>query len=167
MAYRSLHHIGILVLLACIGYGCSQNTPQAAGGPGGRGRGGRGGTPAAVPVETTTVQRISIERAVDLSGTLISPDQARVSSEVAGKVNEVLVEIGQEIGAGQPMVRLDTTELNLALERAESAMRQTEAQLGIDSSRPNEIPADDEIASVRTAAANRDDARAQLARAQE
>jgi hypothetical protein len=32
-----------------------------------------------------------------LSGTLVSPDQARVSSEVAGKVIDVLVEIGQEV----------------------------------------------------------------------
>ena len=167
MVYRSSRHIVILVLLACIGISCSQNAPQAAGGPGGRGRGGRGGDPAPVPVETTTVQRISVQRAVDLSGTLISPDQARVSGEVAGKVNEVLVEIGQEVSAGQALVRLDTTELNLALERAESAMKQTEAQLGIDPSRPGQIPPDDEIASVRTAAANRDDARAQLARAQE
>ena len=80
---------------------------------------------------------------------------------------DVLVEIGQEVAAGQPLVHLDTTELNLALERAESAMRQTEAQLGIDPSRPGQIPADEEIASVRTAAANRDDAHAQLGRAQE
>jgi len=60
---------------------------------------------------------------------------------------------------------LDTVELNLAVQRAESALRQTEAQLGITPG--NQSPSDDQIASVRTAAANRDDARAQLARAQE
>lgn len=166
MAYRSFRYIGIIVLLALTEYGCNQNSPQAAG-PGGRGRGGRGGAPGTVSVETTKIQRISVERLVDLSGTLTSPDQARVSSEVAGKVMDVLVEIGQEVGVDQPMVKLDATELNLALERAESAMRQTEAQLGISPSRPDEVPADEEIATVRTAAANRDDARAQLARAQE
>jgi RND family efflux transporter MFP subunit len=111
------------------------------------------------------VQRISIQRSVELSGTLVSPDQARVSSEVAGIVRDVLVEIGQEVALGQELVRLDTTELNLALQRAESALRQTEAQLGI---RPgNPAPGDEQIAAVRTAAANRDDARAQLNRAQE
>ena len=110
---------------------------------------------------------MSIQRTADLSGTLISPDQARVSSEVAGVVRDVLFEIGQEVSPGQELVRLDTTELNLALQRAESALRQTEAQLGIDSSRSSQIPPDDQISAVRTAAANRDDARAQLARAQE
>src|SRR5262245_60801304 len=100
MGYRLFRWFGITVLLALTVYGCSQSGGQAAAGPGGRGRGGRGGGPAGPPasvsVETTKIQRISIERAVDLSGTLISPDQARVSSEVAGKVMDVLVEIGQD-----------------------------------------------------------------------
>ena len=87
-------------------------------------------------VQTAPIQRISIQRSVDLSGTLTSPDQAHVSSEVAGIVRDVLFEIGQEVTVGQELVRLDATELNLALQRAESALRQTEAQLGIDASRP-------------------------------
>src|SRR5262249_30535688 len=77
----------------------------------------------------------------------------------------VLVEIGQEVNVGQELVRLDTVELNLALQRAESALRQTEAQLGTTPG--NQPPSDDQIAAVRTAAANRDDARLQVARAQE
>ena len=171
MAYRSsLYYGGILVLLAFVLSGCTQQNAskgQKGGGFGG-GRGGGGGGPQQViNVRTAGVQRISIQRSVDLSGTLISPDQARVSSEVAGVVRDVLFEIGQEVSVGQELVRLDTTELNLALQRAESALRQTEAQLGIDSSRGNQIPSDDQIAAVRTAAANRDDAHAQLTRAQE
>jgi HlyD family secretion protein len=124
---------------------------------------GRG---AAVPVRTTTPTRISIQRQVDLAGTLVSTDQARVSSEVAGMVREVLVNLGQEVAAGQPLVRLDPRELEIALQRAESQLRQTEAELGIDGVKVTAPPPDDDIAAVRTAAANRDDARAQLARAQ-
>jgi RND family efflux transporter MFP subunit len=90
-----------------------------------------------------------------------------VSSEVAGVVRDVLVEIGHEVKAGQELVRLDTTELKLAMDRAESALRQTEAQLGVDASRSGEIPPDEQIATVRTAAATRDSDRAQLARALE
>jgi membrane fusion protein, multidrug efflux system len=170
MAHRWFHRIAIILLLTFVVFGCSRNAPQGAAAAGGRGgRGGRGGgiPTGTVSVETTKPQRIAVDRSVDLSGTLISPDQARVSSEVAGKVMDVLVEIGQEVDDGQPLVKLDTTELNLALERAESALRQTEAQLGINSAQPDRIPADEEIAAVRTAAANRDDARAQLERAQE
>src|SRR5437762_1100641 len=163
----SLCCLGIAALLTISG--CSQQgDSKDQKGFGQRGRGGRGGPGGqAVQIRTTTLQRISIQRTADLSGTLISPDQARVSSEVAGVVRDVLFEIGQEVSPGQELVRLDTTELNLALQRAESALRQTEAQLGIDSSRSSQIPPDDQISAVRTAAANRDDAHAQLARAQE
>ena len=166
MRYRSsLYCVGISALLAVSG--CSQQgAPKDQKGFGQRGgRGGQGGS--VVNIRTTTLQRISLQRTADLSGTLVSPDQARVSSEVAGVVRDVLVEIGKEVKVGQELVHLDTVELNLALQRAESALRQTEAQLGIDSSRGGQMPPDDQISTVRTATANRDDARAQLARAQD
>src|SRR5438132_7583523 len=166
MGQRSSHYAGGITLVAICILGCSQQntTTKDQKGFGQRG-GGRGGQ--VVNARTTTVERISIQRKADLSGTLVSPDQARVSSEVAGIVRDVLVEIGQEVKVGQELVRLDTVELNLALQRAESALKQTEAQLGIDESRGNRIPPDDEISTVRTAAANREDARAQVARAQD
>ena len=101
-----------------------------AGGQGRGGRGGRGG--AAVATQTTHVQRMSVQREVELSGTLLSPDMAKISSEVAGIVREVRVQLGTEVRAGDVLVRLEPRELKLALDRAESALRQVEAQLGID-----------------------------------
>jgi len=124
-----------------------------------------GGRIAAIQVQTTPVRRMSVQRQVDLSGTLMSPDQAKVSSEVAGIVRQVLVELGAEVKPGQVLVKLEPRELDLALRRAISLLRQTEAQLGIDGVKVTEPPPDEEISVVRTAIANRDDARAQLARA--
>lgn len=120
----------------------------------------RGGGPA-VSIRTTTVQRMAVQRQVDLAGTLMSPDQARVSSETAGIVRKVLVEIGSEVRAGDPLVRLDSQELALALTRAESALQQTRAQLGMHGpvNGTDGAPADDEISSVRNALATRDDAK--------
>src|SRR3954447_22789504 len=102
MVYRSLRLIGIILLLGFVAVACNRNAQQGGAAAGGRGgRGGRGGGNAVptgtVSVETTKPQRIAVERTVDLSGTLVSPDQAHVSSEVAGKVMDVLVEIGQEV----------------------------------------------------------------------
>jgi HlyD family secretion protein len=131
----------------------------------GRGRGTAQGQ--AVSVQTAPLDRISVERRVDLSGTLLSPDQARVSSEVAGVVKEVPVQLGTEVRVGSVLVRLEPRELALALERAESALRQVEAQLGLDRSQDELPPPDEQIASVRQAIANRDDARAAYARAQQ
>jgi len=139
---------------------------QSAGGRAG-GRGGRGGRGQAVATEATTVRRITVQREVDLSGTLLSPDQARVSSEVAGIVRDVPVQLGTEIRAGDLLVRLEPRELQLALDRAEGQLRQIEAQLGIDRSQDRRPPSDDQIASVRQAMANRDDARNTFKRAQQ
>jgi RND family efflux transporter MFP subunit len=118
-------------------------------------------------VDTSPLQRISLERRVDLSGTLVSPDQARVSSEVAGVIRDVPVQLGSEVRVGDVLVRIEPREIALALDRAESALRQVEAQLGIDRTQNKQPPPDDQIASVRQAMANRDDARAAFDRAQQ
>src|SRR5262245_7095476 len=141
------------------GQGAEQNGGQR--GSGGRGRG------EAVQIKSTLPQRISVQRMVDLSGSLISPDQVRVSSEVDGTVAVVDADLGQEVRAGQVLIQLDTRELQLAVERAESSLRQTEAQLGIDSARPEVMPPDEEVATVRTALANREDAKLKLTQTQQ
>jgi membrane fusion protein (multidrug efflux system) len=148
--------------LACSG--CESTSGQTAGAGGGRGRGGRG---SAVSTRTVPVQRMSVQREVDLSGTLLSPEQARISSEVAGIVREVRVQLGTEVKVGDVLVRLEPSELQFALDRAESALRQVEAQLGIDRAQDKLPPADEQIASVRQAIANRDDALSAFERAQQ
>ena len=165
-----MRHFSLVLLLIAATCLTSCNTtsgeaPGAGGRGGGRGRGGRGG--AAIPIDTTTLQRISIQRQVDLSGTLLSPDQARVSSEVAGIILDVPVQLGSEVRPRDILVRLDTRELQLAVDRAESALRQVEAQLGIDRGQDRQPPADDQIASIRQAVANRDDARNAFKRAEQ
>ena len=165
--YSFLPALGVAAGLLAIGCQGQSGNGGGPGGGGGRGdgRGGRGG--AAIQVQTAALQRISVERRVDLSGTLTSPDQAKVSSEVAGVVREVPVELGSEVKVGSPLVRVEPRELALALERAESALRQVEAQLGIDRSQDRQPPPDEKIASVQQAIANRDDARAAYRRAEQ
>ncbi len=159
----------LLIGLAATGCGSAGSGNTKPDSPrSGAGRSGRGAGLglAAVSVQTATVQHISIQREVDLAGSLISPNQAKVSSEVAGVVQQIFVELGQEVKAGQVIAKLDPQELELALRRAQSMLRQAEAQLGIDGVRLKEPPPDEQIASVRLAIANRDDAQAQLRRAQ-
>ena len=158
-------HLAVIIGLAVAASACDQTSGQTSAGGGGRG--GRGGRGQAVGIETITVQRMAVQREVDLSGTLLSPDQARISSEVAGIIREVSVQLGTEVRRGDVLVRLEPSELKFALDRAESALRQVEAQLGIDRAQDKQPPADEQIASVRQAVANRDDARAAFERAQQ
>src|SRR4029077_6941925 len=125
-----------------------------------------GGRAPPVAVTTVAPQRISVQRTVDLAGTLVSLDQAKVSAEAAGVVQSVSVRLGDEVQRGQELVRLNPRELELALQRAESALNQTEAQLGMGSPDSQPLP-DDQIATMRTAAANLEDARTQNQRAEQ
>ena len=150
-------------LLIALTTACNSTSGQSATGD----RGGRGGRGGGIAVQTTNVQRISIQRQVDLAGTLLSPDQAKISSEVAGRVHEVPVQLGTEVRAGDLLVRIEPQELQLALDRAESQLRQVEAQLGLDRTANRQLPPDEQIASVRQAMANRDDARSTFKRAEQ
>jgi RND family efflux transporter MFP subunit len=164
--------IALLLLLMLAAAGCNNSGAPNGKGPAGEmgaGKQGRRGGPGAmteVAVQTAAIQRIAIQREVELAGSLTSSDQAKVSSEVAGVVRQVLVDLGQEVAVGQIIVKLDPQELELALQRAQSQLRQTEAQFGIDGIQVKEPPPNEQISSVRLAMANRDDAAAQLRRAQ-
>src|SRR3954454_237145 len=155
----------VIIVVAARAAAACEKTTGAASAPGGR-AGGRGGRGAAVATQAAHVQRMSVQREVDVSGTLLAPEQAKISSEVAGIIREVRVQLGTEVKAGDVLVRLEPRELQFAADRAESALRQVEAQLGIDRAHDKQPPPDEQIASVRQAIANRDDARQAFERAQ-
>ena len=154
MLYRSFS--GVLLSLFVVA-GCTGASGQA------RRDAGRS---SPIAVSTAPVRHISIQRSVDLAGTLVSPDQAKVSAEAAGVVESVAVRLGDNVDRGQELVRLAPRELELALERAQSALRQTEAQLGMSDESSDPLP-EDQIAAIRTAIANLDDAKTQNQRAEQ
>ncbi len=152
----------LVVGLAIFASACSKSPASSLTGRTGT---GRGGARASVAVESVApVERIAVQRRVDLSGTLLSPDQAKVSSEVAGVVREVPVQLGTVVKQGDVLVRIDERELKFALDRSESALNQVYAQLGI--SNGSAVPDDQTVASVKQAAANLDDAKSAYARAE-
>jgi RND family efflux transporter MFP subunit len=152
--HRWLAGVSLVVVAGCTGAAGQARRDAGAGKSSG------------VTVSTAPVQHISIQRTVDLAGTLISPDEAKVSAEAPGVVESVSVQLGDEVRKGQELVRLAPRELELALQRAESALRQTEAQLGMSGADSQPLP-DDQIATIRTAAATLDDARTQNTRAEQ
>ena len=87
------------------------------------------------------------------------PIRPRSAARSPASSAKCAVQLGTEVRAGDVLVRLEPRELQLALDRAESALRQVEAQLGIDRAQDKQPPPDEQIASVRQAIANRDDAR--------
>jgi RND family efflux transporter MFP subunit len=93
-----------------------------------------------VEVETETARRppsaAAASSVLDASGYVTARREATVSSEVTGKVVEVLIEEGMSVEAGQVVARLDDTTQraqlalgNAQLQSARAALAETEAQL--------------------------------------
>ncbi|MBT8084206.1 MAG: efflux RND transporter periplasmic adaptor subunit [Woeseia sp.] len=99
-----------------------------------------GGFDSAVEVETETARRppsaAAANSVLDASGYVTARREATVSSEVTGKVTEVLIEEGMSVEAGQVVARLDDTTQraqlalgNAQLQSARAAIAEVAAQL--------------------------------------
>lgn len=76
---------------------------------------------------TATVSQGSLSVTVSGSGT-VEPAQSRaLAFPVSGTVSEVLVDIGDTVTAGQALARLDTAELEMAVQQAEANLKSAQA----------------------------------------
>ena len=83
----------------------------------------------APPVVVAATERRDIVEEVPVSGTVTSPRVARLSPEVAGLVQEVLVEAGDHVEQGATLLHLDPALARLALDAAEAATDQASEEL--------------------------------------
>ncbi|MEA3341376.1 MAG: biotin/lipoyl-binding protein [Chloroflexota bacterium] len=68
---------------------------------------------------------------VSVTGEAAPAEWATVSARSGGAVVEVLVEPGSEVAAGDPLVRLDDTDAQLAVQQAEAALEAAQVQLAL------------------------------------
>ncbi|RLC74073.1 MAG: hypothetical protein DRI61_17260, partial [Chloroflexi bacterium] len=71
-------------------------------------------------VQTVPVRRGDLEVTVTASGYVGAASQVDLAFQVSGQVAEILVEEGQVVKAGQPLVRLDVKSLELQVAQAEA-----------------------------------------------
>ena len=81
-------------------------------------------------LQTTTVERGDVQVTVRATGQVAAEQQAGVSFATAGTVAEVLVEAGDEVEAGQALIRLEGEAQRIAVEQATLALQI--AQLNLD-----------------------------------
>ncbi|GAB4423044.1 MAG: efflux RND transporter periplasmic adaptor subunit [Chloroflexi bacterium OHK40] len=88
-------------------------------------------TAATAPTASSTAQaRLgSLAVTVSGSGSVEAARQLNLAFAVDGTVAEVLVAAGDVVAAGQPLARLDTADLELALQQAEADLRSAEARV--------------------------------------
>jgi RND family efflux transporter MFP subunit len=86
-------------------------------------------------VETLPVQRASLSPALELFGSVLSPQDAQLSSGLDGEVMELLVLDGQAVEAGQTLLRLDGRDARLTLAEREAELKDLDAQLRLTRTR--------------------------------
>lgn len=96
------------------------------------------------------VQRGDIIDTVKATGKLEPRREVSLRFDVEGTVSEVLVKRGEAVKAGQPLVRLDTADWDLAVDQAKLELEQAQTELA-------QVTADvdpDDLASARAALAS-------------
>lgn len=83
--------------------------------------------PAAPELRTAVVARGSVTQTVTVSGSVSAANQIRLNFKTGGRLAEVYVAPGQQVTAGQPLARLDTTDLSLALNQAQASVGSAQA----------------------------------------
>jgi RND family efflux transporter MFP subunit len=118
------------------------------------------------PVHLYTVAEEVSQRRVQAVGSLFALEESTLSAQVEGQVAQVLADEGDTVKEGQPLVVLDTRELQFEVDRRRGLVRQVRAQLGIG---PGEPPPSDpkKIATVQRAEADLYDADRKYGRAKE
>src|SRR5215467_15118345 len=146
----------VLVLVVASGAGCSKSQPSSV----------LGDASHPTPIHSYTVAEETARRRIQAVGSLYALEESTLSSEVEGRVAEVLSDVGDNVKEGQALVRLDPKELQFEVERQRGIVTQVRAQLGIG---PNDSPPTDpkKIATVQRAEADLFDADHKYSRAQE
>ncbi len=97
------------------------------------GCGGAPEAPAPTPsLVVTTVSPVSqqVERTIAVSGSVAAWQEMYLGVELTGiRVAEVLVEVGDNVRAGQPLLRLDTRTLEVQARQADASVAQARASL--------------------------------------
>jgi membrane fusion protein (multidrug efflux system) len=136
--------------------GCSKTQPSSV----------LGDASHPTPVQFYTVAEETARRRIQAVGSLYALEESILSSQVEGRVAEVLSDVGDNVKEGQALITIDPQELQFEVDRQRGLVTQVRAQLGIG---PNEPPPTDakKLASVQRAEADLFDADHKYSRAQE
>lgn len=118
-----------------------------------------------IAVAVATVEQRNLPRTIQVTGSLHAYEAVTVSTEVEGIIARVYHDLGDRVSKGQLLAEVDARELALQLQRAEAALAEALAQLGIADERAP-LPDEAEVAVVQQARAKRDEARLRFNRMQ-
>jgi cobalt-zinc-cadmium efflux system membrane fusion protein len=156
---RSVLLFPLIASLVLFGSSCARDTS-------GKSQNGKPGASAPKPkAKAVGVEQRQQRRAVEAVGTLFAYDEVTVSSEAEGRVEEVMVDVGDRVGKGQTLARVSPVEFQLTVDQQQAALRQARARLGLTET-DGELKDARQAAEVKKAAADLTDTEQKYKRAQ-
>lgn len=80
-----------------------------------------------IVVEVSPARRSTIERTLDLTGSIVSAQEVSVTPKIPGKIAAILVTEGSRVSRGQSIARLEAAELVAQVAQAQQAVSQARA----------------------------------------
>ena len=105
---------------------CSNGTAGKA-----KAEGGGAEKEKAMSVSIVSVEGRELRRTVESVGSLFAYDEVVVSSEVDGRADKVLVDVGDKVTKGQTLVEIAPIEFKLAADQQEALLEEARAKLGL------------------------------------
>lgn len=143
-----------LALLPLAPLGCSGKSEPSAG---------ASTVARPVPVTVAPVERRTVERTVDVVGTLKGWEEVTIGSKKMGRVVKVLHDMGDRVKPGEPLVLLDRVDADLAGRQAERKLQAELAKLGLTELPPADFDVS-KVPSVVQAQVDLDRAKQNLSR---
>jgi len=119
---RQVRWVALAALAGFLLGACADKKANEQGAPGARGKG-----PAAVPVETAAVEARDVQRSVNAVGSVEAFELVQVTARVQGAVEKVSFREGDEVAAGKPLVEIEPSRFQIALNLATAQLAKAEA----------------------------------------
>jgi HlyD family secretion protein len=104
--------------------------------------------PSAGPVgQVVPVQRGDVAATVSATGSVVATKQAKLMFNTTGRIKEILVNVGDQVTAGQPLARLVTDAAQVKLDTAKSQLLTSQLKL----QQLTEVATDEELAAGQSA----------------
>lgn len=142
-----------LLSVALLTAGCSKKQPQADVEAASK-------SAPAPEVQVAAAESRPMERSLMVTGSLTPDESVNLGFEVAGKLETVRTDFGQNVRKGQVLAELDRRELQFQVDRGNAALAQALARIGLSPGQEGSSP--ESTPAIRQAAAQLDDARSKF-----
>lgn len=151
LARLIFHRGAVLVCAVAMAGGCSKAPGENASKKSSADR--QEASTQAREVEAVQAQMRPIERVVTATGSLLAQERSILSAKVAGRLQQLNVDIGTEVKKGDLLAQIDPRDYELGVQQALAALAQARASVGLPAFGTNDSRKAEEVSAVKRAQA--------------